>query len=77
MTVVQLVRLDQVLGLAAGAVDALIEPARRASEIGDDKAAVAALGRGLDAGDDPPLNRPGLGAQWLGQRPPAPREFPG
>ena len=41
---VQLVRLDQVLGLAALAVDALVKPARRAFEVGDDEAAVAALG---------------------------------
>jgi len=39
----QLVRLDQVFGLAALAVDALVEPARRAGEVGDDEAAVAAL----------------------------------
>ena len=58
---VQLVRLDQVLGLAALAVDALVEPARRAGEVGDDEAAVAALGRGLDAGDDLTLDLPALG----------------
>ena len=57
----QLVRLDQVLGLAAGAVDLLVEPARRAREVGDDEAAVAALGRGLDPGDHLPLDVPGLG----------------
>ena len=57
----QRVRLDHILGLAALAVDALVEPARRAVEVGDDEAAVAVLERGLDARDDPPLGRPGLG----------------
>ena len=57
---VQLVRLDQILGLAPGAVDLLVEPTRRALEVGDDEAAVASPGRGLDAGDHLPLGRPGL-----------------
>ena len=42
---VQLVRLDQVFCLAARAVDVLVQPARRAGEVGDDEAAVAALRR--------------------------------
>jgi hypothetical protein len=34
---VQLVRLDQVLGLTAAAVELLVEPSRRAGEVGDDE----------------------------------------
>ena len=41
---VQLVGLDQVLGLAAGAVDLLVQPARRALEVGDNEPRVAFLG---------------------------------
>ena len=54
-------RLDQILGLAAGAVDVLVEPSRRAGEVGDDEPAVAALVRRLDPGDHPALDGPGLG----------------
>jgi hypothetical protein len=50
---VQLVCLDQVLDLAAGAVDGLVEPSRRALQVGDDEPAAAAPGRCLDPGDDP------------------------
>ena len=57
----QLVRLDQVFRLAAGAVDLLVQPPRRALEVGDDEPAVAALIRGLDPGDDLPLGMPALG----------------
>ena len=52
---VQLVRLDRILGLAATAVEDLVEPARGAGEVGDDEAAVAAERRCLDTGDDPAL----------------------
>ena len=55
-------RLDQVLGLAAGTVDVLVEPPRCASEVGDDEPAVTALRRGLDPGDDLTLDRPGSAA---------------
>ena len=48
----QLVRLDQVFRLATGAVELLVQPARRAVEVGDDEAAVGALSRGFDPGDD-------------------------
>src|SRR5437764_1277892 len=48
----QLVRLDQVLGLSACAVDLLVE------RFGDDEAAVGALGAGLDASDDAALDLP-------------------
>ena len=49
---VKLVRLDQVLGLPARAVDVLVEMLRCACEVGDDEARVGALWSGLDAGDD-------------------------
>jgi len=39
----QFVCLDQILGLPTGAIDLVVEPARRAGEIGDDKAAVGAF----------------------------------
>ena len=39
----QLVRLDEVLGLAAAAIEHFVEPAGRAGEVGHDKARVAAL----------------------------------
>ena len=55
---VQLVRLDQVLGLSAGAIDLLVERLGQARQIGDDEAAVGALGSGLDAGDDAALDLP-------------------
>ena len=42
-----------VLGLAAAAVELLVQRARRAAgEVGDDEAGVGALRAGLDAGDD-------------------------
>jgi hypothetical protein len=42
-----------VLGLAAAAVEILVQRARcAAGEVGDDKARIGALGAGLDAGDD-------------------------
>ena len=58
---VQLVRLDQVFGLSPGAVDLLVERLGQARQIGDDEAAVGALGSGLDAGDDAALDLPAGG----------------
>jgi hypothetical protein len=55
------VRLDEVLSVTAAAVEDLVEPPRRASKIGDDEAAIAAPGGGLDTGDDPALDGPALG----------------
>ena len=49
---VALMGLDQVLSIAARTIDVLVEMRGRACEVGDDEAAVAALGPGLDAGDD-------------------------
>ena len=46
----QLVRLDQIFSLAAGAVELVVEPARRAGDVGDDEAAVGALRRRLGRG---------------------------
>ena len=54
-------RLDQVLGLAPGAVDLFVERFGQAREVGDDEAAVGALGSGLDAGDDAALGFPAFG----------------
>ena len=64
-----LVQLDQVLGLAAGAVEILIQPlGGAAADVGDDIADVETLSRGLDACGDAALPRPGLGAvAGLGQ----------
>src|ERR1700686_2025962 len=46
--------LDVIFGLAAPAVDILIEHARTAGiEIGDDEACVGPVRAGFDAGDDP------------------------
>src|SRR5258707_14388193 len=58
----QLVRLDQVLGLPPCAVDLFVERFRQAVQIGDDEAAVGTLGTGLDAGDDKALNLPAAGS---------------
>lgn len=50
--------LDQVFGLAAGAVERLVDVLGRAGgEAGDDEANIEALGRGFDAGADPALLR--------------------
>src|SRR4249920_39292 len=55
--------LDMVLGLAASAIDALVERLARADgEAGDDEARVAALRSGFDAGDDAFHPAPGGGA---------------
>ena len=40
---VELVSFDQILGLASCAIELVVEPARRAGDVGDDKAAVCAL----------------------------------
>jgi hypothetical protein len=58
---VQLVCLDQVFGLSPGAIDLLIECIGQARQIGDDEAAVGALGSGLDACDDAALDFPAGG----------------
>jgi hypothetical protein len=55
------VRLNQVLGLPARAIDLLVERLGQARQIGDDKAAVGTLGPSLDAGDDTALDIPALG----------------
>ena len=52
----QLVRLDQVLGLPSGAIELLVERFRQARQVGDDEPAVGPLGTGLDAGDDAALD---------------------
>ena len=49
---VELVRLDQVFGLPARAVEFFVEGFGQSRQVGDDEAAVSALGSGLDAGDD-------------------------
>ena len=54
----QLVRLDQVLGLPSGAINLLVERFWQARQIGDDEPAV---GSGLDARDDAALDDPALG----------------
>src|SRR3954463_7030424 len=59
---VQLVRLDQVLGLAASAIDLLVKHLGQARQIGDDETTVGTLRSGLDAGDNAALNRPALGS---------------
>ena len=49
----QLVRLDQVLGLSTRTVDGLVEIFGFPGEIGDDEAGVVALRRGLDVAGRP------------------------
>ena len=56
-----LVLLDQVLGLAAGAVDAFVEMAGLAGERGDDVARVETARGGLQPVDDPALAAPRAG----------------
>ena len=56
-----LVQLDEVLGLAAGAVDIFIEMAGVAAERGDDVAGVEAARGGLQPGDDPAFAVPRTG----------------
>jgi hypothetical protein len=56
------VQFDQVLGLAAGAVEGLVDVLGRAGvDAGDDKADVEPLCGGFDAGTDTALLVPGLG----------------
>src|SRR3954453_17044484 len=56
-------KLDQVLGLTAGAVEAVIDPLGAAmGEAGHHVANVQALCRRLDPGCDPALGGPGFGA---------------
>src|SRR4029077_11259948 len=57
-----LVPLDEVLGLAAATVDALVEMLCRALERGDDVADIETLLRGFDARGDAALPIPALGA---------------
>ena len=54
----QFVRLDQVFGLPACAIDLLVERLGHARQIGDKEASVGPLGPGLDAGDDAVLDGP-------------------
>src|SRR5262249_16981460 len=56
-----LVPLDEVLGLAAGAIDGLVEMPGAGLERGDDIADIETLGRGLDAGHEAALLVPTLG----------------
>ncbi|MGY4317611.1 hypothetical protein ACVWW1_006938 [Bradyrhizobium sp. JR3.5] len=57
-----LVQLDQVLGLSASAIEAVIDPLSRADiQAGDDVADVEPLLGCLDAGDDAALTMPGAG----------------
>jgi hypothetical protein len=58
---VQLVRLDQVLGLSSGAIELFVVRFRQARQVDDDEPAVGPLGSGLDAGDDASLDRPAFG----------------
>ena len=57
----QLVCLDQVLGVSSGAIKLFVERFRQARQVGDDEAAVGPLGSGLDAGDNASLDRPAFG----------------
>src|SRR5260370_26604845 len=58
---VEFVRLDQVLGLPSRAVDFLVKRLGQAAQVGDNEAAVGALGTGLDAGNDATLDLPAFG----------------
>src|SRR5437588_3087239 len=54
-----LVQLDQVLGLAARAIEAVVDPLGGAdAQVGDDIANIEPLLRGFDAGDDAPVAIP-------------------
>ena len=57
----QFVRLDQVFGLPARAIDLLVERLGQTPQVGDDEAAVGPLRTGLDAGDDAALYIPAFG----------------
>ena len=55
-------RLDQVLGLATGAVERLVDDARSdLLDVGDDKADVETEPCGLDAGDGTAFAPPAVG----------------
>ena len=56
----QLVGLDQVLRLAARAVDLLVEMLGPSDQVGDDIAAVGSHRRGVDAADHGALPAPGF-----------------
>ena len=56
-----LVQLDQVLGLASGAVAIFVEMAGLTGQRGDDVAGVEAARGGLQPGDDPAFAPPGAG----------------
>ncbi|KLC53887.1 hypothetical protein XP2010_14965, partial [Xanthomonas perforans] len=65
-----LVELDQVLGLAAGAVELGIEPFGRAGfDVGDHVADVEAEPRGFDASRDATFLPPGLGCVRVSAKP--------
>ena len=53
--------LDEVLGLAPGAVELVVEVLGAARQVGDDEADVAAPGGDLDAGDDTTPGVPAAG----------------
>src|SRR5215204_3381295 len=64
------VQLDQVLGLAAGAIKVGIKPfGRPARDVGDDVANVETEPRRLDAGCDAALPRPGLSRAVVSAKP--------
>ena len=63
-------QLDEVLGLAAGAVDIFVEMAGVSAERGDDVAGVEAPRGRLQPGDDPALAASGAGG--VGERGEAP-----
>jgi peroxiredoxin len=67
-----LVQLDQVLGLAAGAVDSFVEMAGLAAERGDDVAGVEAARGRLQPGDDTAFALPGSGGVGEGGEAPHP-----
>ena len=57
----RLVQFDEVLGLAPGAVERLVDMLGRSGlDAGDDEADVEALGGGLDAGTGAPVGVPGF-----------------
>ena len=67
-----LVQLDQVFGLASGAIDVFVEMAGLAGERGDDIAGIEAARGGLQAGDDPAFAAPGAGGVGEGGEGPHP-----
>ena len=65
-----LVQLDEVLGLAAGAINIFVEIAGFFAERGDDVAGVEAAGGGLQQGDDPAFAVPRTGGVVEGSEAP-------